>query len=66
MNAVYNIRVCMHPIILCVGESGRDARVQEFVQACIGEIASGDPHLVLGHHIPFLWPHQFHRWLSPC
>lgn len=56
----------MHPIILRVGESNRDARVQEPMQACIGEITSGDPHMVLGHHIPLLWSHQLHRWISTC
>ena len=56
----------MHPIIFRVGESNRDARVQEPMQACIGEIASGDPNMVFGHSFPLLWSHQLHRWLSPC
>ncbi|PQQ07303.1 auxin transporter-like protein 2 [Prunus yedoensis var. nudiflora] len=38
-------------------------------RACAREqqqIACGHPHLVPGHHLPILWPHQLHRRITPC
>lgn len=62
--AVYYIWVCMHAIILCLGESHWYARVQELVQACGGEIACGHSYLVLGHRLPIFRTHQLHRWIT--
>lgn len=56
----------MHATILCVGEGHWHAWVQELVQESSSKIACGHPHLVPGHHLPILWPHQLHRRITPC
>ncbi|KAF7841167.1 auxin transporter-like protein 5 [Senna tora] len=54
---VHHLRLRVHAAVPGVGEGDWDARVQQRVQEGGPEVAGGAPHMVLGHHIPFLWAH---------
>lgn len=64
--AVYNIWICLHSIVLCVGEIPEGSWDQEHVKEGPCQTSSGDPNLVPCNHIPVLWPHQLNCWISSC
>ncbi|KAG0499713.1 hypothetical protein HPP92_004404 [Vanilla planifolia] len=61
--AIHHLRICMHAVVLRVGEADRRARNRELDEEGTGQGGCGDPDLVPCHRVPLLRAHQLHGWI---